>query len=461
MTRPFCFENMDEKLLQQFVELISKKTGICIKSEDVGKVKRHIFSRLRFLKFADTEDYYNLLKTDVIDSRREWKKLVILITTGESYFFRDKGQFALLKDMILPDLIEKRKRERSLKIWSAGCSTGEEPYSVAILLDELLMDMKDWDILILGTDINEEALEKAKTGIYTDWSFRMAEPDLKMRYFKKQNDNLKLDEGIKNMVRFSCTNLTEDSFPNPASGIQNMDLILCRNVFIYFQKEAIALVVKKFIDTLNEGGYLMTGHGELHLHDYRPLQARIFSESVVYQKNSEHPNSEFRNAELKEKTAEARFEEAKTEGQSKIQISESKIEENSAVRNPHSLLELAQEYADKGEYKKAVDSCKKAIAINPEEPVSYFLLSQIAEIQGNDEEAEGLLKKTMYLKPDFVPAYLEIASYYDKEGDADRAKKMRLTAIELLERLKPYDLIEPYKDITAGELLEYVRKMMM
>ena len=108
-----------------------------------------------------------------------------------------------------------------------------------------------------------------------------------------------------------------------------------------------------------------------------------------------------------------------------------------------------------------MDSCKKAIAINPEEPVSYFLLSQIAEIQGNDEEAEGLLKKTMYLKPDFVPAYLEIASYYDKEGDADRAKKMRLTAIELLERLKPYDLIEPYKDITAGELLEYVRKMMM
>ncbi|MEK6725752.1 MAG: CheR family methyltransferase [Deltaproteobacteria bacterium] len=225
---------MDDKLLHLFRRLISRKTGIVVRTEDLTALEKCISARIALLRLLEPVDYLRLLSGDTYVSRCEWKELIIPLTIGESFFFPDKGQFEVLKERILPELIEKRKDVRSLRIWSAGCSRGEEPYSLAILLDGLLPDRRDWNISIVGTDINEDTLGKARLGAYTQWSFRMVEQEVQGRYFKRRRDEWEIDERIRNMVTFSYGNLIEEAFPNHE--ICNMDLIMCRNVFIYFKE---------------------------------------------------------------------------------------------------------------------------------------------------------------------------------------------------------------------------------
>ena len=138
---------------------------------------------MKALKLAAPEDYYLLLQSDSAESRSEWRQLIINLTNSESYFFRDKGQLALLQNRILPELIERNKVQRTLRIWSAGCSTGEEPYTLAMLVDQLLPRQIGWNVFILGTDINENSLAIARRAAYTSWSFRMVDPGLRTRYF--------------------------------------------------------------------------------------------------------------------------------------------------------------------------------------------------------------------------------------------------------------------------------------
>jgi len=469
---PTCFvrEGMEDKLLQQFRRLISRKTGLWVRTEDLAALEKIIVARIRLLKLSEPEDYLRLMSADTYETKCEWKELMIPLTIGESFFFRDKGQFAILKDKVFPELIEKRKDVRSLRIWSAGCSSGEEPYSLAILLDGLLADRRDWNISIVGTDINEDALEKARLGAYTQWSFRSAEPEIQGRYFKRRKDGWEIDERIRNMVMFSYGNLIDDLFPGHE--ICNMDLILCRNVFIYFNSEAISVVAEKFVNTLNEGGYLMTGHGELHLHSYPGLKAKIFPESVVYQKSSEPAIAEFSvliHPIPSPTLYPSGHKPLKGREYSPLHQGEGQgLEEvlgpggcaggvQSAIEK--SAIELAQEYADRGEYKKAEEGCKRALETEPYSARCYYLLSQVSEAQGMGDEATEFLKKAIYLDSSFVAAYIELGYTYDRQGDAARAKKMRETAGGLLEKLPKDAVVEPYKDIKAGELLEYVRKM--
>lgn len=293
---------MNDVLMQQFIQLISTNTGLHIREQDRDSLCKKIYARMKFLKFTVPEQYYQLLKTGNEQSNsqrgtlseREWRELALLLTTGETFFFRDIGQITLLKNRILPELIEQKKAryaageaKPSLRIWSAGCSTGEEPHSLAILVKELIPDLDKWDILILGTDINQESIEKAKRGIYDSWSFRMVKSELQRRYFYQRKTKWEVDEQIRRMVMFRSGNLLRDCFPSPTSGIHSMDIILCRNVFIYFDSKAISVVLEKFHNTLRRGGYLIAGHTELHGQNLGQLQAKVFPESVVYQRNED------------------------------------------------------------------------------------------------------------------------------------------------------------------------------
>lgn len=475
---------MDDKLLHSLRQLISEQTGLNIREQDCNKLAELIAKRTKFLRLPSAEKYCSFLKTDNNKARLEKQELINQLTTGESYFFRDKGQVSLLRNLILPEIIGRRQKDRTLRIWSAGCSSGEEAYSIAILLDGMrnqelgqktphsalrIPHLKDWDILIFGTDINEQAVEKARKGIYSQWSFRMTDPDLRKRYFKKRSDEWELDEKIRKMVKFSIGNLMENSFPDTASDICNMDLILCRNVFIYFNSASVAVVLEKFTETLNDRGYLMTGHGELYGQSPGKLQVRMFPESVVYQKISAElgvESSELQKTEKRRTEVEKlRRYEVKGESVTSSQLrsfSTSKAEipklltPNTQLNN---YIVTAQKCADSGEYDKADDLCRKALDIDNTAVRAYFLLAQIAELNNNSNNASDLLKKVIYLNPVFVAAYLELGALYERGNDAERAKKMRTTAIELLRPLPPDSLVEPYEGVTAGELLEYLKKM--
>lgn len=447
---------MEKSAPHGFEQLIAWRTGLQMRQEDKEKWRALINSRLSSVRLPSLEEYYRLLTSAATESKAEWRELLAILTTGESFFFRDKGQFSLLKNLILPDIIERRQKDRTLRIWSAGCSTGEEPYSIAILINEMLPQLKGWDILILGTDINEKAIEKARQGIYTQWSFRTTDPDLRKRYFKSLHDAWKLDEKISKMVKFRPGNLMEDKFPDSASGIHGMDIILCRNVFIYFNSVSVAVVLEKFAETLNDGGYLVTGHGELYGQSLGRLQVKMFPESVAYRKTS----SELGVLSLElEKTEKRRTDVEKLSVAEIPKLTTPPAELPTPDSQFKDSLLSARKYADSGQYDKAVAECRKALDIDNTAVRPYFILAHIAEMKGNNEEAKDLLKRIIYLSPVFTPAWLELGAIYERENAAERARKMRTTALDLLKALPPESAIEPYEGVTAGELLEYVKKL--
>ncbi|PZV25839.1 MAG: chemotaxis protein CheR [Snowella sp.] len=279
-------ETISPSLREDFVSLIAKQTGIEIRAQNYGSMGDNIFTRMKALKLVSPQAYYNLLVSFTPDSEEEWQKFVCLVTNRESYFFRDKGQFSLLRNTILPELIRRNQRTKTLRVCSAGCSTGQEPYSIAILLRELIPELTQWNLTILGIDINRESLDHGKKALYNTWSFRQVEDDIKARYFKNLAGYYQLNEEIRPLVKFHQVNLTRDPFPRLNSELRDMDLIICRNVFIYFTDQAIGQVVEKFFQTLKPNGYLMSGHAELGNHHVKAFQAKLFPESVLYQRRT-------------------------------------------------------------------------------------------------------------------------------------------------------------------------------
>lgn len=270
---------------KELIDIISTKTGLHFKETDISKIGIVVNERIRKLKFSSDHEYLRLLNSYSIEAKEEWKQLIPHLTTGESFFFRDKGQISILNKKIFPDLIEKKRIQKELRIWSAGCSSGEEPYTLAIMLDQLIPYWGDWKIDILATDMTDAAINKAKTGLYSDWSFRDVDLDVKNKYFdKKRNGNWEITERIKKKVTFKLGNLIMDNFPSVTSNIHSMDLIVCRNVFIYHKRESVFDVVQKFSKTLVGGGYLLVGHSELYGQNFDRLKVVSHRDSIYYQK---------------------------------------------------------------------------------------------------------------------------------------------------------------------------------
>ncbi|MDH5426609.1 MAG: chemotaxis protein CheR [Nitrospirota bacterium] len=262
---------------------ISSSCGITVSQEDTHKLSLLIHNRMAALSVNDPIRYFQLVESRSAAGVAEWEHLLSRLTNGETFFFRDSGQIALLRDHILPELIGRRNATKTLRVWSAGCSTGEETYSLAMLVDQLLPDRHDWDISILGTDINVRALHHAQRGQYGQWAFRKIDPVLQQRYFTQTASQWILEDSIREMVMFRPCNLVTATFDSSVLGIDAFDLILCRNVFLYFHTDAICHVMKKIASALVRDGYFLTGHGELPPQTVGDLQAKIYPESVIYQ----------------------------------------------------------------------------------------------------------------------------------------------------------------------------------
>lgn len=277
-------ESFNPDLIQAFIQLIVRHTGISIRENDQKAFKETIAQRAKLTGLNSIEAYYQLLTDKTYQSHQEWEVLNTEITNTESFFFRDKGQFKLLKNHIFPELISRKADTRKIRICSAGCSTGEEPYSVAMMLYESFPEIKGWELTILGVDINSTALEKARKGIYRPWSFRGVDPTIQTRFFEQINNHYHINQNVRNMVSFKAGNLLDNSALNPFSYIRDIDLILCRNVFIYFSNSAVKAALDKFYNALSPLGYLVVGHAELYSQNPSNFQAKMFEESIAYQR---------------------------------------------------------------------------------------------------------------------------------------------------------------------------------
>ncbi|WP_052055606.1 protein-glutamate O-methyltransferase CheR [Myxosarcina sp. GI1] len=479
-------------LFDLFVTSICQYTGLVVKPEDRHKVARGLLQRVVMLNFKTPEAYYQYLVPKSFKNNFEWHQIISFITNNESYFFRDRSQIELLKTIVLPEIISRNQKDKKLRICSAGCSTGEEPYTLAIVLKELLPNHKQWNCKILGIDIDELALQKARSGIYPEWSFRGVEREIKQKYFHKNNQSYYLNSEFKNMVDFSQVNLVEDNFSQPRLNLRNIDLLICRNVFIYFNNDAIAKVINKFYDSLEPLGYLVTGHTEIAIQNVSKFHIRVFKESIVYQrpqtetKASVHSNSA-------ESTKKANFELTKINSdrnnnlftrqslnskpkinsgnhncsttnlaskttdikailqktncsiqQKKYELALTELEKVIALEpnNIEAYNQIAKISVELREHTKAIEYCQKILQIEPLAVFPHYLLAQIEEEKGNIVAAKMLLKKVIYLEPLYANAYLDLSQIYQIEGDRQRAKEMQQAGLKILKKTSAKSEVE-------------------
>jgi chemotaxis protein methyltransferase CheR len=266
------------RLIRDFIH------GYCgIYFDDGSKflVERRLSRRLEQHRLKSFEEYYHFLRYD----RKREEELVVLIdnlTTNETYFFRESLQLKAFSEEILPELRRMRADRKVLRIWSAGCSTGEEPYTIAMLLLESGDWWRDWQVEILGSDINQRVLHTARKGVYKKSAHRVTNPEMLAKYFVEENGDYRIIDKVKELVSFSSVNLLD---PYKTSLIANLDIIFCRNVIIYFDKEAKKKVIETFYQKLREGGFLLLGHSESLINLSNAFELRTLKHDMVYQKS--------------------------------------------------------------------------------------------------------------------------------------------------------------------------------
>lgn len=253
--------SLSDEIFSLFQSLIYTTAGIRLSSQKKSLLSSRLIRRLKKLGIDSLYEYYRKVK----DDNDELVEMLNCISTNTTKFFREKHHFEYLKNKVIPELLKSKVDERIIRIWSAGCSTGEEPYSIAITLREALGDMHGWDIKILATDISTKVLDAAQSGIYEYEAVSDMPEDIVYRYFLKGTGEnigkIKVKDFLRDMIRFRRLNLKDRAYPFK----RNFDVIFCRNVMIYFDEGMKQHVISIFHRHLSDSGYLFLGHSETML----------------------------------------------------------------------------------------------------------------------------------------------------------------------------------------------------
>src|SRR5882724_4737461 len=243
------------RLKQHLVE----STGLAYYADKDSDLARRVGRRFSTIGVQDCASYLDILN-DPLRGPSERDQLIAEITIGETYFFRHREHFDALRDVVLPDLILRKQASRSLRIWCAGCADGPEPYSLAILLQrEMAHQFRGWNVTILGTDINRQSLARAREGCFEDWALRSISEDVKHACFLREGKLWRIAPEYKQDVSFQYHNLVEHQVPSLLNNLSAFDLIVCRNVMIYFGPDLMRRMIQQFHASLISGAWLLVG----------------------------------------------------------------------------------------------------------------------------------------------------------------------------------------------------------
>lgn len=258
---------------------IYKRTGMWFADSSKYLLQKRLSPRAKELNFDSFQKYFYFLQYDP-RADAEFDQIYDLVTTNETYFFREPAQLTAFIEEIVPDILS-RKTLKKIRIWSAGCSSGEEPYSIAMLLQEAgYYDHATFEIF--ASDINQQVLARARRGIYRESAFRATTPALRDKYFTREADgSWKLGDDIRNRVQFGRLNLYDEA---RVSLLGHLDVVFCRNVIIYFDDASKKVVVTNFYNRLVAGGYLLLGHSESLISLSTQFKLRHLKNDMVYQR---------------------------------------------------------------------------------------------------------------------------------------------------------------------------------
>lgn len=435
----------------QYCDIIRRRLGIVLHTHQINDLIKIIHEAC--IKFDCTPEKYLKLLNDCPDKDPLLDHLISGITINETYFFRDKQQMELLQYEILPEIIRTKKEEMnlSLRIWSAGCSSGEEIYTVAMLLFELLPDINQWNIRLLATDINTKTLHKAIKGLYSEWSMRSISDYYKQKYFKKNNTQYQLSKNVMDLVNFDYLNLNYDNYPSIFNGTNSQDLILCRNVLIYFDNDQTIQLINRFKNSLNFGGYLLFGasdpmnmmnlknifqhrKGALFVHQPDgPIEAR--SKKIIL-----HVQPDYQSKPTKIK---------------KVRLS-SPLKKSPTV----SHSEKAMEFANQGQLNEALKVCEDGFQSNPMDKMNYFTYGLILVELNKLEEAEIYFRKSLFLDNQFVLGHFQLGLLLIRKNQVKSGTKYLENALKIVESQKPEDAVSGHLGLSYQKLSEILRQEM-
>lgn len=280
-TTPVAEPEMTAEEFAMIRDFIHERSGMFFAENKMYLVKNRLVKRMAELGIKSYRDYFYHVKYDT--SLREFHELMNLMTTNETSFFRNEPQLKSFSDEVLPALLREKqaKNRKSIRIWSAGCSTGEEPYTLAIMILEKLPNPAGWDIEIIANDISERVLQKARRGEYSGITLRNIPPALMTKYFDRAGELYRVKAHVKALVKFSHVNLND---PRKISMNTNFDTIFCRNVMIYFSDEVKRNLVRGFFNALRPGGYFYIGHSETLHGVSKAFKLVYLKNALVYQK---------------------------------------------------------------------------------------------------------------------------------------------------------------------------------
>ncbi|MFH0812576.1 MAG: CheR family methyltransferase [Pseudomonadota bacterium] len=489
-------------LLSRLSEFMAEQMGLHFPRERWPDLERGICAAAREFNFDDMESCLQWLTSSHLQ-KSQVEILASHLTVGETYFFREKRTFGILEGHIFPELIRvRRETEKRLRLWSAGCATGEESYSLAILLNKLLPDLKDWNITILATDINPRFLQKASKGLYGNWSFRDTPLEIQERYFKrKKGGGFELLPEIKKMVTFSYLNLAEDTYPSLLNNTNAIDLIFCRNVLMYFAPHRAKNVILNLYRALVDGGWLVVSSAEASHVLFSQFETVNFSGGIMYRKTEScklkvasfalpaffsdfipetlNPEPTIAKQEVsaallqdspepfpleveepKESELQSvRYEEALTlyqqgryaEAAEKLLVLLFPAQQSSKVSSL-----LARVYADQGNLTDALKWCEEAILTDRLNVGLYYLRAIILQEQGLEKEAITSLKRALYLDQNFVVAHFSLGTLAQQQGKLNQADKYFTNALSLLRSYEQEEILPESEGITAGRLKEII-----
>jgi chemotaxis protein methyltransferase CheR len=453
-----------------FQELLGETCGLQFEGSQNQSLHLALWERLRHRGDGSYEEYYHRLKFHP-EGYLEMRELLDLITIGETYFFRNRAQFEVLMRFVLPEIIQKKVRsgEKSLRIWSAGCSRGDEPYSIAIALMEVLPSYRDWHVSIIGTDVNRKSLDFARGGVYGEKDIAHLPKEYLEKYFKTGEATYHLHSHARELVQFEYHNLAKGPFANYK--LQGLDLIFCRNVTIYFKPQTTRHVVEHLHACLAPGGYLFLGHTETLWRITERFEVVELPEAFIYRKRQNEMDGESRATEVVapdmalEKSATERGQSSKTEADLLERINKSvngalsflPPGPNGRDKNSHqTLLTWATSLANEARYQDAADLVSRVIEADALSVDAHYLLGMLQYRSGCLSEAENQFRKVVYLAPDALLAYFHLGNIYRlQEKFRDATREFRNT-IRLSEN-RPGDEQARLDDVTMKSLLSACR----
>ncbi|HZQ77600.1 MAG TPA: CheR family methyltransferase [Acidimicrobiia bacterium] len=370
------------------------------------------------------------------------------LTISETHLFRIRGQFDALAERVLPSLVVARRRTRRLRLWSAGCSTGEEAWTLAILLERLLPP--GWDATVLGTDVAERALAQARRGVYGARSFRQTPESVRARWFTPAGDRWEVDPALRRRVRFAPLNLATDDYPSFENGTAGLDVVLCRHVLVYFSPEARARTAARLARCLAPGGWLAVAPAELSAAEFPGLEVRHFPAAILHQRPD--PAAE-RSGSPVPGPPTAAVRRAPGAPATPPRAPTPETAEAETARRAADRLAGARAAADRGEGPAARRLADAALDADPLLAPARELRAHLLLEDGDDEGAEGELRAALFLDPARPVAHAMLGALLARRGERSRAAAAAAEVRRLLAGRSAGETVPGEGEVTVGRLL--------